>query len=44
MQQTNWYLLIVLLLLIGDQLWLQGHHVLSQELLLHVGTIAQHMP
>jgi protoheme IX farnesyltransferase len=44
MQHTNWYLLAVLLLLIGDRLLFHGHDVVSQELLLHVGTIAQHMP
>jgi heme O synthase-like polyprenyltransferase len=44
MQQTNWYLVIVLLLLIGDRLWLQGHHIISQEVALYVGPIAQHMP
>lgn len=44
MQQTNWYLLIMLLLLICDRLWLQGHHIISQEVVLYVGPIAQHMP
>jgi protoheme IX farnesyltransferase len=44
MQQTNWYLLIVLLLLIGDRLWLKGHQVISQEVVLHAGEIARNMP